>query len=1179
MESFDVSKRRTLFVLATFLLLSGCGGGNTSTSGTSTTTPPASSPPLPTGDFVLSAESSSLSIQQGGTFTFQTIQATPSNGFTGTIQLALSGLPTGVTATPSGLGSLTIGSGGNPQDLAFQLEASRSAAVGLTTATVTGTSGAITHTLTFSINVTQAAPWTIQAVPSSVSLTPGTSATVTVSVTSTAPTPPQLLLQLPDTSQLTGINFSTPQGFLTPTTPVNLIINPTPEALPQQNYPFVLTASDTSGNTGIVALSLTVTLPYSTNAAPTRSTFVRTDQSPTGMVYDQTRKLLFVSVEVLNEVVVLSTVDGHQVASIPVSYPAGIDESADGTAVYVVSQYINGITIIDPGLLQVVGHVDVPANVSGQTVGSSFFQVATLSNGTVLLLEAGSVILNPILQWTPATNSFALFGQMPVGIAGLFLRSADHSTVLVFAGTGGGILYNATTNNFTSPNSAITSYTAINPNGGQIISVGLQNTPTVFYDANLSPIASMQLDAFPITGVAYSLDGKYAYVLTQQNGDGGNVATVIDTTTFTVVGLIPGFTFGASLPFGGQSITTFAEDETGMLFGAAVKGVGFLDMTTFTSLSFPLPGTFFAQPTLASLTGPTSAQLNGAGFSQNFAFSLFVGAPPASPQSLQATNVSVQSANSLVATIPAGATAGSANVTLTRSDGFFEVMPDAISFGPTVLRVDPDAGSDSGGDTIEITGYGFDSGNPSVTIGGRSATVSTITRPISDELFPTESISMTTPSGLPGSADIVVSTASGSTTVTGGFQYLNSLQSYSKAGLLDAIVYDQPRQRLYITNQNHDEVEVFDLTSNTYLSAIPVGNGPSDLALTPDGTLLAVLDYVDGTVAVIDPTAMQLKATYRVLTSSDAGAACLGTPLSISPAAPHRMMVDIDCTYNLFGGLFHLIDLDTGSLSCTGVAGCASNGTDINFSTGIAALASTPDGTQIFLASSSGGGAASDVPVGLLNLTANTLVQGFTGDFSDAAIDADGTVFAANIELCNPQLNLTSITAIDPYIDAGGLSPNNVVGEKLNPAGSLLFVPQVSGVDIFDVHTGRLVQHVALPNPLPLNSNALALDETGTKMFLTSTTGVMIAELAQAPLSIGTVSPSAGSSGTTVNLRGSGFVSGAVVSFGTNQASTAFIDSNTLSATVPSMPSGPTRITVTNPNGQTYALDDAFTVN
>lgn len=61
---------------------------------------------------------------------------------------------------------------------------------------------------------------------------------------------------------------------------------------------------------------------------------MRTDQSPTGAVYDQARKLLFVIVEILNEVVVLSSVDGHRVATIPVSYPSGIDESADGSAIY-----------------------------------------------------------------------------------------------------------------------------------------------------------------------------------------------------------------------------------------------------------------------------------------------------------------------------------------------------------------------------------------------------------------------------------------------------------------------------------------------------------------------------------------------------------------------------------------------------------------------------------------------------------------------------------------------------------------------------------------------------------------------------------------------------------------------------------------------------------------------------
>jgi hypothetical protein len=151
---------------------------------------------------------------------------------------------------------------------------------------------------------------------------------------------------------------------------------------------------------------------------------------------------LFVSVEILNEVLVLSTVDGHQVASIPVGFPAGIDESSDGKAVYVVSPFFSGITIIDPGLLQVVGHATIPASVSGKPVGSSFFQVATLSNGTVLLLEPGE--LNGILQWTPATDEFVQFGSASfLQAAGLISRSADHTKVLGFAGFGGGMLYDA----------------------------------------------------------------------------------------------------------------------------------------------------------------------------------------------------------------------------------------------------------------------------------------------------------------------------------------------------------------------------------------------------------------------------------------------------------------------------------------------------------------------------------------------------------------------------------------------------------------------------------------------------------------------------------------------------------------------------------------------------------------
>ena len=143
------------------------------------------------------------------------------------------------------------------------------------------------------------------------------------------------------------------------------------------------------------------------------------------MVYDQSRKLLFVSVEILNEVEVLSTIDGHKVASIPTNYPAGIDEAADGSAVYVVSPYFGGVTIIDPDLYQVVGHANVPQSVSGLSQ-VTFFEVAGLSNGKVLLYpSADDVDLTkpPFYLWDPQANSFSLFGPANSASAvGLILR-------------------------------------------------------------------------------------------------------------------------------------------------------------------------------------------------------------------------------------------------------------------------------------------------------------------------------------------------------------------------------------------------------------------------------------------------------------------------------------------------------------------------------------------------------------------------------------------------------------------------------------------------------------------------------------------------------------------------------------------------------------------------------------
>lgn len=1175
-EGPSANSRLCLASLCLFLVptVCSCGGG---------TSQPAPPPSPPAGDFSLSVESATVTVQEAGAPQFETVQVIPINGFTGKVSFNLSGLPAGVTTLSPGTFSVSVG-GPGPAITSFQLEATQSVPPATTSVTVTATNGSISRTGTFSLVVTAAAPFAIHASPSSLSMAPASTATVQVSVTSTASTLPQLNLNIQGPQNSSNVTNTFPETALTLTNPVTFSVTATELAQTLQNFPMLIIASDNANNTSAVILPLTVTLPFSANATPTRSTFFRTDQSPTGMVYDKARKLLFVSVEILNEVDVLSAVDGHKVASIPVNFPAGMDEAADGSAVYVVSPYFGGITVIDPNLLQVVGHASVPSSVSGIAQPMTFFQVAALSNGMVLLYPTFDLVdltKPPFYLWDPQAGTFIQFGQASFATSvGLIQRSADHTKVLAYAGsTSGGIVYDVLTNTFSGPSPAIGASSAISPDGSQIASTTIQETSgtsvVAIFDANLNQLGSFPLNAFwvagPLPQLVFSLDGKYLYIVPNQGATPGPVSAVVNTQTFSLAGLVPSFSFGASLPFSGQWITTFATDETGLLFGAAFRGVGVQDMNSPTSLLAPFPGSFLVQPSLASLSSPTQVQLSGVGFSQGAGLSLFVGSPPASPQALKATNISVTSDNILNATIPQGTAGGPANATLTRSDGFFVVAPDAITFGPTILQVDADAGSPAGGDTVKITGYGLSGSNTQVLIGGKAASITQVSGANSGEFFPTQSMTITTPSGASGMADVTVMTPSGSATLPAGYEYLNSVQIFPIAGALDAIIYDQSRQRLYVSNQDHNRVEVFDLTAKQFLSPVAVGNAPTSLALTPDGQWLAAANSADGTVSVIDPTKLSVTAAYPLLTSADLNVqGCGGVVTQISAAIPHRVLVSVNCASVLGGGNAHLIDLDTGSLSCIGVAGCASNGTDF-LGVGDPVTAATPDGTKVFFT-------AGDV--GILDLNANTVNTATAlGFYGDAAVSADGNTFAADFGAYDAGLARISIMAFEPYANSGSQSFANVIGEKLNPSGSLLFYPQNSGVDIFDVHTGRLVRHLAVSDGIPLDTNGMALDESGTRIFLISNSGVTVAQLFAAPLSLGTVDPKAGSSATVVTLRGSGFENGASVTFATVQVATTFVDSNTLQATVPALAPGPVRITIKNPDGTQYTLDDTFTVN
>jgi Abnormal spindle-like microcephaly-assoc'd, ASPM-SPD-2-Hydin len=98
-----------------------------------------------TPDFSLSANPNTVAITQGGAGGTSTITVNPLNGFTGSVTMSASGLPSGVTA----------GFAPNPTTTTstLTLTASGTATTGTVTVTIQGVSGSLTHTTTLQLTV------------------------------------------------------------------------------------------------------------------------------------------------------------------------------------------------------------------------------------------------------------------------------------------------------------------------------------------------------------------------------------------------------------------------------------------------------------------------------------------------------------------------------------------------------------------------------------------------------------------------------------------------------------------------------------------------------------------------------------------------------------------------------------------------------------------------------------------------------------------------------------------------------------------------------------------------------------------------------------------------------------------------------------------------------------------
>jgi hypothetical protein len=108
-----------------------------------------SSPPSTAPDYTLSAPPTSLTITPGGSGT-SAITVTPQNGFSGSVSLSASGLPTGVTPSFSPNPTTTTST--------LTLAVGSAATTGTFTVTITGTSGTLTNTTTITLTVAPPPP-------------------------------------------------------------------------------------------------------------------------------------------------------------------------------------------------------------------------------------------------------------------------------------------------------------------------------------------------------------------------------------------------------------------------------------------------------------------------------------------------------------------------------------------------------------------------------------------------------------------------------------------------------------------------------------------------------------------------------------------------------------------------------------------------------------------------------------------------------------------------------------------------------------------------------------------------------------------------------------------------------------------------------------------------------------
>ena len=397
---------------------------------------------------------------------------------------------------------------------------------------------------------------------------------------------------------------------------------------------------------------------------------------------------------------------------------------------------LNNATTIQGSVL--VGKVD--GSTSGRIyTGSS---TATWSGSGDVLFGAST---SNQLQVTNASSTLTIASPLRVHGMNVTMYANNSGSGIVNNGTiasdvaGGSFTINA---NFFTNNGSLT----IGQGSAQTWNMtgNFTQSGTGVLDLGIGGAGAGQFDRMAFTGTStINLGGTVR--LTSTNGFVPTAATSLDFLTMVAGSVSGSFTTvqGAySISYGSNKVTAIG------LAGLSAPTVALTSTAADPVLSgsIPVTATFSTAVTGFTAAGVSVSNASIANFSGSGSSYTFDLVPTVSQGLVQAQIVAGAGSSAQLL--------GSAASTVLQR--FFN------SVAPTISSVSPNSGPTAGGTSVIISGSGFLAGQTTITIGGAAATASSVTA---------SSFAMTTPAGANGPADVVVTVAGRSVTVTGGYTY------------------------------------------------------------------------------------------------------------------------------------------------------------------------------------------------------------------------------------------------------------------------------------------------------------------------------------------------------------------------------------------------------------------------